>query len=186
MSYQELLREKAALVCERCKEVGIPQPLYRLASEYSVNFSWRHEGKDHTLALYYNAKQQRWKPVAQTEWLQQIILPTLQPLFERSLQMGNRSPMMATQEQQLQAHFANALACFELLAPFAQDNIDFSILCQRVKEAIRGILGDPTLVPFHHSSLLATLEEPDVPDFSQAKEYLSRCLTLCNMNNPVN
>ncbi|HEU5377498.1 MAG TPA: hypothetical protein VFV38_18910 [Ktedonobacteraceae bacterium] len=174
MSYQELLREKAAQVCERCKEVGIPQPFYRLASEYSVNFSWRHEGKTHPLALYYNAKQQSWKPVAQTEWLQQIILPALQPLFERSLQMEKVPLIVATQEQRLQAHFADALACFELLVPFAQDNIDFSILCQRVREAVRGILSDPILIPFHRSSLVATLEEPDVPDFSQAKEYLAK------------
>lgn len=187
MSYQELLREKAVQVCERCAAAGIPQPLYHFASEYSVNFSWQHEGKKHTLALYYNTKQQSWKPVANTEWLKQVIVPVIQPLFgqhstKTTLSLTETSPA-PTQEHRVQAYFADALACLSLLTPFANDNIDFSIICQRTRESVRMILSDPTLSHFDRTALSALLDTPDTTNFSGAKEYLTQCLTLCHINN---
>ena len=190
MSYQELLREKATQVCARCSARGIPQPLYRLASEYSVNFSWQQGGENHTLALYYNAKQQSWKPVANTEWLKQAILPVLQPLFEQPT--TQTSPTLTeissapTREQRLQVYFANALACLALLTPFANDNIDFSVICQCTRESIRMVLNDPACSSLNCASLLAALDASDTSDYRQAKEYLIRCLALCNINNAVN
>lgn len=190
MSYQELLREKAAQVCAKCSAAGISQPFYRMTSEYSINFSWQHDGKNHTLTLYYKAKQQSWKPVANTEWLKQAILPVLQPLFGQLSKQTSQTlaeiSSAPTQEQRLQAYFANALACLALLTPFANDNIDFSIICQRTRESIRMVLDDPACPSFNCKALLAALDTPDTSDYHQAKEYLTRCLTLCNINNAVN
>ncbi len=190
MSYQELLREKAAQVCAQCTTTGISQPLYRIASEYSVNFSWQHEGKNHTLALYYNVKLQSWKPVAHTEWLKQAILPVLEPLFGYPVPQASPTPMETslapTQGQRLQAYFANALKCIELLAPFAHDNIDFSIICQQTRKAIQMVLNDPAFSYLNCTALLSFLDVPDTSDFYQAKEYFSRCLTLCNINTAAN
>lgn len=187
MSYEKLLRGKAAQICVRCAAMGISQPFYRIASEYAVNFSWWYEGKNHTLALYYNAKRQSWKLVAHTEWLKQTILPVLQPLFGQPATQASptlvETPSASSQEQKLQAYFAEALACLELLTPFAHDNIDFSIICQRTRESVRMILNDPAFSHLSDTGLLTVLDAPDTSDFYQAKEYLTRCLTLCNMNN---
>ncbi len=190
MSYQELLREKAIEVCERCTSAEVPQPLYHIASEYSVNFSWQHEGKNHTLALYYNAKQQSWKLVANTDWMKQVIVPVIQPLFGQ--QSTKATPSLTeispapTRENIVQAYFADALACLSLLAPFANDNIDFSIICQRTKESVRMVLNDPALTDFDRDALSAALDVPNTINFIEAKEYFTRCLTLCNINNAVN
>ncbi len=150
-------------------------------------FSWQYEGKRHILALYYNTKQQSWKPVANTEWLKQVVLPLIQPLFEQQ-------PVKATlpmpgvsadpvQEAALQAYFADALTCLTLLESFANDNIDFSIICQRTRGSVRMILNDPMFTHLNRAALSAALDTPDTADFYQAKEYLSRCLTLCNINS---
>ena len=190
MSYQELLQKKAIQVCERCASAGVPQPLYYFASEYSINFSWQHEGKKHTLALYYNTKQQSWKPVANTAWLKQVIVPVIQPLFgqhstKATPSLTETSPA-PTQEHRVQAYFADALACLSLLTPFANDNIDFSIICQRTRESVQMVLNDPIFSHLNRAALSVALDTPDTSDFHQAKEYLSQCLTLCNINNAVN
>lgn len=200
MIYQELLREKAIQVCERCNLAGLSQPFYYITSEYSVNFSWQFEGKKHTLALYYKARQQSWMPVPNSAWLRQFVLPVLQPLFEqRPIKEAPSSPRTSTdpvqeprsqanfrdpvQELTLQTYFADALACLSLLEPFASDNIDFSIICQRTKASVKMILNNSVFSEINRTALSTVLDIPDSTDFYQAKEYLTRCLILCNINN---
>jgi len=202
VNYQELLREKAIQVCERCASAGLSQPLYHIASVYSVNFSWQFEGKKHTLALYYKAKEQSWTSVPNSTWLRQVVLPMLQPLFEQgSIKEGPSSlgrlvdPVHEpasqahfrdpAQELTLQTYFVDALACLSLLEPFASDNIDFSIIYQRTKASVKMILNNLALSDLNRTALSTVLDIPDTTDFYQAKEYLTQCLTLCNINNAV-
>ncbi len=193
MSNQELLREKAELVCERCTSADLPQPLFRIASDFAVNFTWMLEGSTHTLSLYHNQKHQSWKSISNTDWLRNVVEPVIQPLFEQQ-----QSRMIPTQTQaiakpdrtertsRLQAYFADAFTCLSLLEPFANDNIDFSIICHRTREAVKMVLTDPIRSQLDHQALSEALEMPDTTHFSEAKEYLIRCLTLCHINNAVN
>lgn len=193
MSNQELLREKADLVCERCTSTGLPRPFIRIASDFAVNFIWGHEGRTHTLSLYYNQKHHSWKLVSNTDWLRSVVEPVIQPLFGQkqsriipSQAQALVKPDWTEEAPRLQEYFAHAFTCLSLLEPFANDNIDFSIICQRTREAVKTVLRDPTLPQLDHQALSEALEMPDSTYFYEAKEYLSQCLTLCNINNAVN
>lgn len=190
MSNQELLREKANLVCERCASAGLPQPFPHITSDFAVNFTWWFEGRTHTLSLYYKQKHQSWTLVSNTDWLVNAVEPAIRPLFGQ--QQSKRFPSQAQeatkpdrteQAPELQAYFAHALTCLSLLEPFANDNIDFSIICQRTRESVRMILSDPTPSHLDRTALSALLDTPDTTNFSGAKEYLTQCLTLCHINN---
>ena len=193
MSNQELLREKADLVCERCTSAGLPQPLFRIASDFAVNFTWRLEGSAHTLSLYYNQKHQTWKPISNSDWLRSVVEPVIQPLFGQQQSrihptqtQAFAKPDRTEQAPKVQAYFADALTCVSLLEPFANDNIDFSIICQRTREAVKMVLSDPLLTLLDRQALSESLELPDTTHFSEAKEYFIQCLTLCHINNAVN
>lgn len=193
MSNQELLREKAELICERCTSAGLPQPLFQIASDFAVNFTWRLEGSTHTLSLYYNQKHRSWKSISNTDWLRNVVEPVIQTLFEQQQSrivptqpQAITKPDRTEQAPRLQAYFADAFICLSLLEPFVNDNIDFSIICHRTREAVRMVLSDPIPSQLDHQALSEALEMPDKTHFSDAKEYFIRCLTLCHINNAVN
>ena len=85
-----------------------------------------------------------------------------------------------------QVYFKDALTCLSLLAPFSHDNIDFSAICDRTREAVKRVLSDPTFSHIDQAMLQVAIDTPNKSDFSGAKEYLTQCLTLCNINNAVN
>src|SRR5437588_13062390 len=103
MSNRELLREKADLVCEHCASVGLPQPFTRIISDFAVSFAWWHEGKTHTLSLYYKQKHQKWTLVSNSDWLRNVVEPVIQPLFGQK--QSNPFPSEA-QAPKLQAYFS--------------------------------------------------------------------------------
>lgn len=192
MSHQELLRAKALEICERCADADLPVPSYSIKTDYQVNFVWHLEGK-HTLALYYKSSPQRWTLLPNTDWLKNVVLPVIAPLCEQVGQAPIKAPSSAPPGsslpapaslpvEQIQAYFAEALSCLSLLAPFTSDNVDCSILCQRTREALRHILADPACSHLDQAALNAAITIPDSVNFYTAKEYLTRCLTLCNIN----
>ena len=192
MSNQELLREKALLIINHCAAIGLPIPQYQIVSEYAVNFLWHYEGRKHVLSLYYKANPQRWTFTANTDWGKQVIIPSVQSLLEQE-QTANHSqpPSQSTNTQNarpltLQAYFSDAIASLTLLTPFAHDNIDFSIICEQTRQAVRGILNDADFASLSREALLTAIERPNSTNFLEAKEYLTQCLTLCNMNNVIN
>jgi len=182
----DLLREKAIQLCDYCRTVGLPRPQCKIVSEYAVNFIWRNEGTRHVLSLYYKSDHQRWTPHPNTDWLKKVIYPQLQPFFE---QVQVSSPLEVASsianKDALRMYFAEALDCLSRLELFAHENINFSIICQLTKEAIKTILRDGFSY-LDCESLTAMAEIPCSPSFSAAKEYLSQCLTLCHINKPFN
>lgn len=190
---KELLREKALLLCSHCTSVGLPVPQFQIVSERAVNFIWRNEVKKHILALYYRSASQHWTLVASTDWVRQVILPLVQPLFEQT-QIPESLPSLSSNGEQKrifaspspQRYFAEAIACFSLLAPFAQDNIDFSIIYEQTRQAIGAVLNDSAFSDLNQAALQVALDLHNTSTFPEAKEYLTRCLTLCNINNVVN
>lgn len=193
MSNQELLREKADLVCEQCALAQLPQPFPNIASDFAVNFTWRLDGKSHTLSLYYKQKHQSWTLDSNSDWLRNVVEPVIRPLFGQQqskpvptqAQMPTK-PDRTDQVSNLQAYFVHALTCLSLLEPFANDNIDFSIICQCTREAIEMVLSVSLLSNPDRQLLEEAFATPDTVHFTEAKEYLTRCLTLCHINNAVN
>ena len=190
MSNEEILRAKAIQLCERCASAGLPQPLYRIVSDYSIDFTFWYEGRSQTLSLYYKPKNQQWTAVPKTDWLRRVVAPVIQPIFEHSSAglsalpaIESAGPVRAVARE---AYFAEALTCLSLLEPFADDNIDFSIICQRTRESVRNILNDSTFSQLDHAALSEALAKPNTPNFWDAKEYLIQCLTLCHISNVVN
>lgn len=192
MGNQELLREKALLIINHCAAVNLPIPQYQVLSEYAVNFLWYYEGKKHILSLYYKPNLQCWKLNANTAWGKQVIMPSVQPLFEevqaaKPLQQPSQfTNKQFTKPSTPEAHFSDALASLALLTPFAHDNIDFSIICEQTRYAISKTLNDPTFASLNREALLTAIEHPNSTNFLEAKEYLIRCLTLCHISNVVN
>lgn len=191
MSNQELLREKAILVCDHCGKVGLPLPQYRIIPEYQVNFIWRYEGSQHTASLYCNSKQE-WKIKVNTDWGKQVILPALQPLFGLSqAEKPVQRPVSEIERKQSstsstpEIYFSDAVACLSLLAPFSHDNIDFSIICEKARQAVIQTLHDPAFAYLKREALQLAIESPNRTNFLEAKEYLTLCLTLCKINSSV-
>lgn len=161
MSNQELLREKAILICEHCVAVGLPQPMYRIVSDYAVNFFWQHEGKKHTLSLYYPS----WKTTSNSDWGKQVIEPAIQALFGQKpvTEQASTVARLAEREQPFapptpHVYFKNALESLALLTPFAHDNVDFSILCEQTREAVKMVLSDSTFSYLNQVALHMALD----------------------------
>jgi len=190
MSNQELLQTKAEQICACCAEVGLPQPVVRIVSDYAVNLIWHHEGKNHTLSLNWSPNHQKWTPVPNTDWLKQEVMPaiasmlgasTAQPVFP--IRTQQKTAELTETEHLLQLYFADACDSLKRLEPFAQDNVDCRIVCRRAREALERILDDPACTHLDRVALLSLCSRPDRSDFSGAKEYLTQCLTLCNIIN---
>ncbi len=190
MSNRELLQTKAEQISAHCVEVGLPQPIIRVVSDYAVDLNWSHEGKKHTLSISWSPKRQQWTPVPKTDWLQREVMPVIATLLNSSVAHPVQSTIsqvtvkgLAEAKNLLQLYFTDACDGLKQLEPFAQDNIDCTIICHRAKEAIDQILDDPAYIHLERAALIAKRNEPDRSDFLGAKEYLTQCLTLCNMLN---
>jgi|GEM_PF-1511541 hypothetical protein len=190
MSNQELLQTKAEQISACCAEVGLAQPVIRIVSEYAVNLIWHHEGQNHTLSLSWSPNRQKWTPVPNTDWLKQEVMPAIASIVGVSTSrtvLPTKTQKKVTEdtatEHLLRLYFADARDSLKQLEPFAQDNVDCRIVCRRAKEALERILDDPACTHLDRVALLSLCSRPDRSDFSGAKEYLTQCLTLCNIIN---
>ncbi|SRR5258708_5741655 len=76
-------------------------------------------------------------------------------------------------------YFDDALEVLVLLEPFADENIDFSIMCDRARDAVQGIARNPVFSALDRSKLATLVATPSVVDFAGAKAYLDDCLAFC-------
>lgn len=193
MSYQDLLRAKALEICEECATKGLPQPRFALIEQsYLINFTWFHEGKKQILSLYYKPTCRSWTLSPKSDWLKRVITPAIESLCLSpavditATSTSSAGNLSGSPSASVQAYFADALSCLDLLRPFAVDNVDCSIICQLTRRAVECILSDPVCSSLNRADLVVCIGLPDATDFFLAKEYLKQCLTLCHISNVVN
>jgi hypothetical protein len=117
-------------------------------------------------------------------------MPIVEPLCSSSVSplVAEAAPYnsVSAPSDSIQIYFEEALACLEVLRPFADDNVDCSIICRFTRKAVEYILLDPTCSHLDQTALTAVVDLPMSTKFFDAKEYLNRCLTLCHISNVVN
>jgi len=182
MSNYELLREKAIQVCERCKTNGLPQPQFSVVSDYSVNLKWHNEGTIHTLAIAYSPKRQRWTLSPNSDWLKNVVCPLIQAVID-----SHRSEPSSLSETSAafdpHNYFIQAQESLNILEPYANENVDCSIICELTRAAVNAVLRDLASLSLDQPALLAVIGMPNTTNFFAAKEYFTRCLNLCTRNS---
>ncbi len=179
------LEEKAIEVSNYLNSIDILHT-YRLI-EYGINFTLRQGWKEHILSISYSPSKKRWKPYAVDDWVKDAIIPAIQHLCGNMTLPTKKLTANTNTSGNMygafpgEVHFAEARACLSVLEPFAEENIDFSIICEFAQRGIRLVLNDPRCTHLDRTSLLETLEHSLQSDFSAAKEYLSQCLILCGV-----
>jgi hypothetical protein len=192
MSNYDLLKGKAIQICERCKANGLTQPQFSVVSEYRVNFIWLKEGKRHTLSLDYKPSRQRWTLTSNSDWLKSVICPLIQPLVDvppSPIPSLSETHALKVQNVEPRQYFTQAQESVHILEPYANENVDCSIICELTKVAARAALSDVANISLNRPALMTAIDKPNSPDFFVAKEYFITCLTLCtsnNNNNPTN
>jgi len=180
---KKLIEEKATEVSQILHSAGYMH-IYRLI-DYGINFMLQYEGGNQTLTLSYSPKKRRWTPHSGNEWIKDVVIPLIQPLFDRTQSTTPEqvvSPISIEHPSNIGVHhFAEARECLRLLEPFANDNIDFSIICDFARRGIHLILEDPNYAKLDRTMLQGLLSQPSQSDFYAVKEYLSQCLTRCNL-----
>lgn len=176
-----ILEEKASEVSEYFDSIGFSHT-YRLIN-YGINFSLQHIGNIHTLTISYSARKRHWTPYSVSEWVNDTIIPLVSPLLETSLVPSRgpetSSPSIKQERFSTDNYFTEALACLNVLEPFAEDNIDFSVIYDFAQRGIQLALNDPRFTHLDSQALKKVLEQPHQTDFNAAKEYLHQCLMLC-------
>jgi hypothetical protein len=182
---QEILQNKA---------LEIEQHL--TASDYScrytliqngINFTVFLVGRDAKFTIYYKPTKDIWSFYSVDEWANSEIQPRLKilPGLQTTRVFKKNSCIEQVERQGSisgpSLYFEPALECFHLLQPFAAEYIDFSIICEQTRIGIKSILDDPRYTHFDQRALQAALVTPSSFDFTNAKEYLTQCLTLCNI-----
>lgn len=188
---QKLLREKAREIQNYLMEQKY-QCSAKLIS-YGINFTIYLAGRYATFTLYYKPAKARWTSYTQDEWAQSEILPRIDKLLgQRSATKPNDIASHITEptentQSSINAvfHFKAALECFNMLEPFAEEYIDFSIICEQAKHSIKQFIADSRFKHLNKPALQAMLTIPPSSDFTAAKEYLSQCLTLCQIQMPL-
>lgn len=180
---RKLIEEKATEVGHFLHTAGYIHT-YRLI-EYGVNFSLRYMGGEHTLTLSYSPKRRQWNPYSVNEWTQNVVIPLIQPLLGHSQWRASEpvvSPIRIAAATTIGVdHFAEASRCLQVLEPFANDNIDFSIICDFARRGVQRALNDPTFAYLDRASLQFLLDQPLQSDFIGAKEYFLLCQTQCSI-----
>lgn len=179
---RETLEKKATEISSYLLSKGYIHT-YRLI-DYGINFVLRNLRGEHTLTISYSPKKRLWTSRAVNEWVQDVIIPQLQPLLGSAYSVASEravAPKRVRETIPTNAYFIDARECLRILEPFAEENIDFSILYDFVRRGIQLMLKDPRQAHLDHSSLRRLLEQPSQSDFYAAKEYLYQCLTQCNI-----
>src|SRR5579884_3109816 len=180
---KKVLEEKATKISQYFQSLGYAHS-YQLM-DYAINFKLRQGGNQYSLRLDYSPKKQRWKPYSVNEWVQDILIPLIQPFLDgtqiATQKQVTTAPIYREQTPtSVERYFQEALECLRLLEPFSQENIDFSILYDFARRGVRLVLKETRNRQLDQLALQALLEKPSKPDFDAAKEYLFQCLTQCN------
>ena len=180
---KHILEEKATEVSICLDSAGFFHR-YRLV-DYGINFTLWQGGNRHTLTLSYSSNKKCWKPRSANEWVNDVVIPSIQPL------LGGKQPQISQQQAKTtsngpktfsaEIYFADARKHLHMLVPFARDNIDFSVICDFAQRGVRLTLNDPRLTFLDRQALEIMLEQPHQIDFNAAKEYLHQCLMVCGV-----
>ncbi|SRR6266487_6487650 len=180
---KEKLEEKAIVVSNYLHSVDILHT-YRLL-QYSINFSLHQGWKEHILSLSYSPNKGQWKLYSVDEWVKRVIIPLVQPLLGKVPHVTNKQEVKSTKNVRgvfsRAVHFAEALTCLGILEPFAEEYIDFSVICDFAQRGVQLVLNDPRCAHLDRTPLLKILEQPPQSNFCAAKEYLFQCLTICGV-----
>lgn len=182
---QEILQNKAREI-ERYLTSSDYHCTYSLIQN-GINFMISLVGREARFTLYYKPTKGTWNFYSVDEWTKSEIQPKLNLMLglqasEVSKHISSHEPVVHKESHSGPSlYFEAALECFRLLQPFAEEYIDFSIIYEQAKMSIKGILDDPRYAYFNRQALQSILVVPSSYDFTGAKEYLSQCLTLCQI-----
>lgn len=180
---EKSLEEKAIEVSKYLDSMNFLNT-YRLV-DYSINFTLQYNGKKQTLSLSYSPNKKRWTAYSSSGWIKNAIIPSVQPMLsEKVSSIGQKETSLAEYKYGVfsgEVYFAEAFACLDILEPFAEEYIDFSVICDFTQQGVRLVLNDPRCAYLDRTPLLEMLEQPLLIGFHAAKEYLYRCLTLCGV-----
>lgn len=183
-SVKTALEEKAIVLSQYLRSAGYVHS-YRLI-DYGINFTLGYGGNEHLLSISYSPKRQHWSSRALNEWVQDVVLPKIQPLLgETPVAPSHKQvitiSMSAVQKSSTANYFSGALEGLRLLEPFARENIDFSILIDLTRHSLMLFMKDRQLSNPDQQALRTLLDQPASTDFDAAKEYVLQCLTRCNL-----
>jgi len=177
------LEEKAIEVSKQLTSMSILHT-YRLV-DYGINFTLQYHGKKQVLTLSYSPNKNRWTPHSGNDWVKSAVIPVMQSLLSKDITSTKQQKANTTAYTHDvfpgEVYFAEALECLNILKPFAEEYIDFSVICDFAQRGVRLVLNDPRCTYVDRASLTEMLEQPLPSDFYDAKEYLFRCLMLCRL-----
>ena len=180
---EKSLEEKAIEVSKQLTSMSILHT-YRLV-DYGINFTLQYDGKKQVLTLSYSPNKNRWTPHSGNDWVKSAVIPVVQSLLsEETTSTWQRTANTTAYRQGVfsgEVYFVEALECLSVLKPFAEEYIDFSVICDFAQRGVRLVLNDPRCTRVDRASLVEILEKPLLSDFYDAKEYLLRCLMLCGL-----
>jgi hypothetical protein len=110
-----------------------------------------------------------------------LILPLL---GETQPQISKQKASMTSNKQKIfsaEKYFEEAREYMHILEPFAEENIDFSVIFDFAQRGVRLTLNDPRLINLDRQPLFHMLEQSQQTDFIAAKEYLRQCLMVCGI-----
>src|SRR5947209_801633 len=116
---KEKLEEKAIEVSHYLNSVGYLHT-YRLIG-YGINFSLLYAGNEHTLTISYSPKKRRWTQYSVNEWVEDAVIPLLQPLLggtatpAKKQETNTITPGYVRKAFSPKVHFVEALACLSVL-----------------------------------------------------------------------
>lgn len=177
------LEDKAIEVSKQLTSMNILNS-YKLI-DYGINFTLQYDGMKQVLTLSYSPNKNCWTPHSGNDWVKSAVIPVVQSLLSgktTSTRQQKSNTTACTQRVfSREVYFVEALECLNILKPFAEEYIDFSVICDFAQRSVRLVLNDPRCTHVDRTSLVELLEKPLQSDFYNAKEYLFRCLMLCRL-----
>lgn len=153
--------------------------------DYGINFTLRQAENSHILTLSYSPKKNRWTPFSMSEWIKDVVIPLILPLLGEAQQpISKQKASTILNEQKVSSaeiYFAEARECLHVLEPFAEENIDFSVIFDFAQRGVQLTLHDPRFIDLDRQALSRVLEQQQQTDFIAVKEYLHQCLTVCGV-----
>ena len=187
-AYEQLLQQKANEISDRLAALDF-QCTYKVI-DYGINFTLYLAGRTAMITLYHSPKKGKWTFRSADEWANTEIKPKIEFWLDRKPATEQGSLAQLTVNTRLVKHveasdyFIGVLECFHILQVFAEEYIDFSIICEQAKISITHLLDDTRYTHLDKPALRTILTIPPSSDFITAKEYLSQCLRLCQI--PIN
>ncbi|GCE49788.1 hypothetical protein KTH_46570 [Thermosporothrix hazakensis] len=144
--------------------------------QYGVNIRLTHRGKSVTLSLFYNSKKRSWNIQSSNEWVKAEIFPKVQSLLE-----AKKPPVTEQSPIYLEPYFREVCHYMRLLEPFADEYIDFSLLFEYTRRAIKQVLLFSTIEESDRVALQELLDVDPKVEFVEVKEYLTTCMKICKI-----